>query len=60
MSRRTREPYEVVSLTNGRRAHKMMREGWELLSARGGFLMSATTYTLRRPNPRYRGEAATR
>lgn len=54
MSRRS-EPWEVVSLNKGRRANKMMREGWELLSARGGFLLSATTYTFRRPNPRYRG-----
>lgn len=57
MSRRAREPFEVVSLTSGRRARRMMREGWELLSTRGGFLLTATTYTLRRPNPRYRGEA---
>lgn len=60
MSRRTREPFEVVTLADGRRAHRMMRDGWELLSARGGFLLSATVYTLRRPNPRYRGAAVAR
>lgn len=50
------EPYEVRQVRSDRVARKLQRKGWELVGQSGGFLMTARTYTLRRPNPRYRGE----
>lgn len=48
------EPYEVMEVRSSRKARKLQKQGWELMGQSGGFLMTAITYTLRRPNPRYR------
>lgn len=50
-----KDEYEVKQVRTGRAAKKLQRKGWELMGQSGGFLMSAIVYTLRRPNPRYRG-----
>ncbi|CAM3265924.1 hypothetical protein OCAE111667_00610 [Occultella aeris] len=49
---REKEPYEVRQVNSDRLARKLQRQGWELMGQSGGALMSARTYTLRRPNPR--------
>lgn len=51
-----RDKYQIRTATSRRKAERLMREGWELLDKSGGFFMTATVWTLRRPNPRYRGE----
>lgn len=53
-----KEPYETKQVRSDRAARRLVRRGWEMLGQSGGALMTARTYTLRRPNPRYRGEAA--
>jgi len=50
-----KEPYEVKTIRSDRVARKMQREGWELVGQSGGALMTARVYTLRRPNPKYKG-----
>lgn len=52
-----KDPYETKQVRSDRAARKLVCQGWELMGQSGGFLMTARTYTLRRPNPRYRGEA---
>lgn len=49
-----KEPYEVTQVYNKRKALKLQRKGWELVGQSGGALMTATKYTLRRPNKKYR------
>lgn len=53
-----REPYEIKQVRSDRQARKLQRQGWELVGQSGGFLMTARTYTLRRPNPKYRPPSA--
>ncbi|MCV0334560.1 hypothetical protein [Microbacterium sp.] len=50
-----KEPYETKQVRSDRQAQKLVRQGWELMGQSGGFLMTARTYTLRRPNPKYKG-----
>lgn len=49
-----KDPFEVKQVRGDRQARKLQSAGWELVGQSGGFLMTARTYTLRRPNPRYR------
>lgn len=53
-----KDPYETKQVRSDRVARKMVRKGWELLGQSGGALMTARTYTLRRPNPKYKGARA--
>lgn len=56
------EPFEVkrVNASFGdRKVQRLAREGWEIVSDRGGALLTARTVLMRRPNPRYRGARAT-
>ncbi|WKW87055.1 hypothetical protein SEA_NICOLE72_18 [Microbacterium phage Nicole72] len=53
------EPYEVKRVATGytnRKVARLVKKGWEVVAQRGGVLGSAGEVTLRRPNPRYRGE----
>lgn len=53
------EPYEVKTIRTGytnRKVAKYVKAGWEVVAQRGGVLGSAGEVTLRRPNPKYRGE----
>ncbi|MDH5134623.1 MULTISPECIES: hypothetical protein [unclassified Microbacterium] len=50
-----KEPFETKQVRSDRQAQKLVRQGWELVGQSGGALMTARTYTLRRPNPKYKG-----
>ena len=50
-----RDPYEVATVTGDHVARRMIRRGWELIGQSGGAFLTARVYTLRRPNPKYRG-----
>lgn len=54
-----KEPYEVRRVATGlsnRKVARLVAKGWEVVAQRGGVLGSAGEVTLRRPNPKYRGE----
>lgn len=56
--------YEVKTVnghggpTGDHRHKKLLREGWELVNDKGGFLMTGRTRTYRRLNPKYVGNGA--
>lgn len=53
-----KDPYETKSVSasfGDAKVQKLVRQGWEVVSDRGGFFMTARTVILRRPNPNYRG-----
>lgn len=49
-----KEPYETRTVAGHRRAARLVRDGWEIVSTSSNFLAPARV-TLRRANPRYRG-----
>ncbi len=54
-----KDPYQVKSIRTGytsRKVARLVAKGWEVVAQRGGVLGSAGEVTLRRPNPKYRGE----
>lgn len=53
-----KDQYLSKQVRSDRQAKKLIRQGWELVGQTGGFFMTARTYTLRKPNPKYTGEAA--
>ncbi|AWY05317.1 hypothetical protein QDA01_gp43 [Microbacterium phage Cinna] len=50
-----REPYETRTVAGHKRSRKLVEKGWEVVAITSNFLAPATV-TLRRPNPKYRGE----
>lgn len=50
-----REPYETTTVRGHARARRLVAKGWEITATSSAFLAPATI-TLRRPNPKYRGE----
>lgn len=53
-----KQEFEVKQVRTGSAARRLMRKGWEQTGQSGGALMSATVYTMRRPNPKYKGAKA--
>lgn len=49
------DEYQVRTVAGHRRAARLVKKGWEVISTSSNFLAPATV-TLRRRNPRYRGE----
>lgn len=53
------EPYETRVVRTGysdRKVARLVAKGWEVVAERGGVLGSGKQTTLRRPNPKYKGE----
>ncbi|QDH93307.1 hypothetical protein QC999_gp43 [Microbacterium phage Cressida] len=50
-----RDRYEMTTVRGHRAARRLIAKGWEVMSTSSAFLAPATI-TLRRPNPKYRGE----
>lgn len=53
-----KEPFEVKTVNasfGDRKVKKLIAQGWEVVSDKGGMLMTARTVTLRRPNPKFKG-----
>ena len=49
-----KDPYETTTVAGHRRAARLVRDGWEIVSTSSNFLAPARV-TLRRANPRYQG-----
>lgn len=50
-----RDPYETKTVAGQRQVAKHVAKGWEVVSTASNWL-APSTVTLRRPNPKYKGE----
>lgn len=53
-----KEPYETKRINasfGDAKVRKLTRQGWEVVSDKGGMLMTGRVVIMRRPNPKYKG-----